>query len=194
MSPLQTEAPAPAPATLARRAAAFALDCVLIAAYLVALVAAGAALRLVLPSAADAVFGNPLVGELVGFAVLTLPVTLYFALSEASSAATWGKRRLGVRIIGVEGGRIGIGRSLARSALKFVPWELAHGVIWQFSVAGSKPPTILTVWLAVVWLLVGLNLVSVLVGARHRALYDRLAGTRVVRAEVLSPGAAGSRQ
>lgn len=170
------------PASLRSRSAAFALDYVLIAAYLGLLVALGLAVRLAAPDASSALFGSPIRGELTGFLLLTLPVTLYFAISEHSAAeGTWGKRRLGLRVVTRDGGRLGLGRSLLRSGLKFAPWELAHAAIWQFTFAGPRPPAALDVVLGAVWLLVGLNLLSALIDGRNRALYDLLAGTAVVQ-------------
>jgi uncharacterized RDD family membrane protein YckC len=172
----------PMPGGLVRRVGAFGVDYLVIAAWVLLIVVAGLVFRAVAPDVSATVFSNPLLGQVIGFVVLTLPVTLYFALSEASAAgATLGKRRLGLRVQTAEGGRLTIGRSLARSALKFVPWELSHAVIWQFSAAGSDPPAILTIGLAIVWILIGLYLLSALVDPRRRTLYDRLAGTAVVR-------------
>ena len=170
------------PASLRTRSAAFALDYVLIAAYLGLLVAVGLVVRLAAPDISSAMFGGPISGELTGFLLLTLPVTLYFAVSEHSAAeGTWGKRRLGLRVVTAAGGRLGLGRSLLRSGLKFAPWELAHAAIWQFTFAGPRAPAALDVVLGVVWLLVGLNFLSALVDRRHRALYDLLAGTAVLQ-------------
>ena len=58
------------------RALAFGVDYILIAAYLVVLVAAGVAVRALAPGLAGAAFGNPFAGELTGFVLITLPVTL----------------------------------------------------------------------------------------------------------------------
>lgn len=171
------------PASLLTRAAAFGFDYLLISAYLIILVPVGLVLQLASPALSHALFGDPISGELTGFAVLTLPVTLYFAFGEASAAqATWGKRRLGLRVVAGDDQRLGLGRSLLRSGLKFLPWELAHATIWQFLFAGPKPPPLLDGALAVVWLLVGLNGLSVLVDRRHRAVYDLIARTTVVSA------------
>lgn len=171
-----------ATATLVARTAAFGLDYVLIAAYLVVVVGAGVLLRLVAPGESRALFSDPLWGELTGFLGLTLPVTSYFALSERSAAgATWGKRRMRLRVVASGGRRLGLGRSLLRSGLKFLPWELAHAVIWQFSAAGPNPPWVLNAGLVGVWLLVGSNLLSARVDRRRRTLYDRAAGTVVIR-------------
>jgi len=174
------------------RSAAFAFDYILIAGYLAVLVAVGVLLRQVAPDLASVLFGSPLTGELTGFVVLTLPVSLYFALSEASPAgATWGKRRLRLCVQDARGTRLGLPRSLLRTAVKFAPWELAHAAVWQFPHAGPTPSPLPRVGLVLVWLLVGGNIASVLLDPQRRALYDRIAGTRVVRLPA-SPSAAGS--
>jgi uncharacterized RDD family membrane protein YckC len=171
------------PASLGKRVAAFGLDYLLISAYLFLLVCVGLLLQVAAPEFSRALFGSAISGELTGFAVLTLPVTLYFALGEASGAsATWGKRRLGLGVLTDDGQRLSLGRSLLRSGLKFLPWELAHALIWQFRFAGPHPPLLLAAALAVVWLLVGLNLLSVLIDERHRAPYDLVARTAVISA------------
>lgn len=169
-------------ASLRRRALAFGLDYLLIAAYLVALVAAFALLRAALPGATGAMFGDALRGQLSGFLVITVPVLLIYALSESSDRrGTWGKRQLGLQVASVNGERIRFSRSLARSAAKFAPWELAHACIWQITFAGPNPPPILLIGLMLVYVLIGANLLSALVSPRNQTLYDRLVRTVVVR-------------
>lgn len=170
------------PAGLWVRLAAFGLDYLIIAAYLTGLVAAGVLLRLFSPWTAGALFGHPIAGELTGFLLITLPVGLYFALSEASPRqATWGKSRMGLKVTDLEGRRLGRLRSLGRNVLKFVPWELAHACIWQISFAADPSAPIYSIGLAVVWSAVGANLFSLLASPCRQTLYDRLARTVVVR-------------
>lgn len=169
------------PAPLGRRLAAVALDYLVISAYMVILVLLALLAGTLAPWLADALFANAVVGELTGFVVLTLPVTLYFALSEASAAgATWGKRRMRLRVLTDDGRQLSLGRSLLRSAVKFMPWELAHASIWQFRFAAGDASQLLpTVGLAVTWLLVAITILSVLLDRRRRALHDRVARTVV---------------
>jgi len=121
-------------------------------------------------------------GHAVAFLTLTLPVALYVALSEASrSQATLGKRALGLRVTTTDGGRVPLGHSMVRSAVKFVPWELAHTAIWHtpgqpfvsppgaWNVAGYALSLGGATWYAV----------SLFVGDR-RTPYDHVAGTTVV--------------
>lgn len=76
----------------------------------------------------------------IGLLAMTLPITLYFAVCEASPMrASLGKRCLGLVISGETGGRLSFGAALARNAIKFVPWELGHVVAHQavFSADGG---------------------------------------------------------
>lgn len=162
------------------RAAAFALDYLPIAAYLSVLVALGVALRAAFPDAMARPFGHPASAQALGFALVTLPVALAFALPEASERrATWGKRRLGLIVVTPTGARLGLGRSLVRTAVKFLPWELSHAAVWGIALAGGEPAPVHQALLALVWLLVAANLVGI--GVWRRAVYDVAVGTRVVR-------------
>jgi len=167
-------------AGLGLRASAFALDYLPIAGYLVVLVALGAAVGWAFPDAMARAFGQAARAQAIGFGLVTLPVGLYFALSEASGwRATWGKRRLGLVVVGAGGARLGLGQSLARTAVKFVPWELAHAAVWGTALAGGELTVVHQVLLALTWLLVGANAVGIGVG--RRAVYDVVVGTWVVR-------------
>lgn len=173
---------APAAAGLWPRALAFAGDYLFLALYLGALAGLSWAAQALAPGLLAALFGSALAGQLTGLVVITLPVTLYFALPEASARqATWGKRRVGLRVQRADGARLSRGRSLARTALKFVPWELAHFTIWQLAFAADPEAPVYLAGFGLVWALIGANVVSVLVSPRRRALYGWLAGTVVVR-------------
>ena len=52
---------------------------------------------------------------------------LYFALLESSAKqSTWGKRLLGIKVVGAEGGRIGFGRATARFFCKILSYLLFY--------------------------------------------------------------------
>jgi uncharacterized RDD family membrane protein YckC len=175
----------PVPASPVRRIAAWLLDYVLIAAYLILLTAATIGLeasprRGIVTSA----MRQPGSAELLGFVSLTLPVVLYFALFEASSMrATVGKRALGIAVVDVRGRRLATPRALLREAVRFTPWELSHALIWRVAISpapGSTPLWLITGF-GVVYALVLLYLVSLFIGPRHRTVYDLLAGSLVIR-------------
>lgn len=123
---------------------------------------------------------SPLSAELTGVLLITLPVYLYFAVSEGSkSHATWGKRKMGIVVVGVHGQPIGFRSSLFRSALKFVPWELAHFTIWHMVMPSDYPDYLISLLLTTVYGLVFIYLISPLKSKNKQTLYDSIAGTVV---------------
>src|SRR5438874_5115287 len=120
-------------ATIRQRIGAFLLDYLIIAAYLVLLVIISVGLGFgPLRSVFRAIFADPNRSEFSAFLLLVLPVVLYFALFECSSwQATWGKRKMGLLVTNTHGKRLSLARSLLRSLLKFLPWELTHACIWR---------------------------------------------------------------
>ncbi|MDH4139943.1 MAG: RDD family protein [Coriobacteriia bacterium] len=164
------------------RSLAFALDLVPIAVYLAALAAVGLTVSVLLPSLSETLFGGPLVAEVFGFVTLTLPVIVYFALSESSTwQASWGKKRMNLVVADMSGNRIGLARSMLRSTLKFVPWELAHFFVWRISFSSDPSSSVYAWGFGAVWLLVGANVVAMVVTTRKRTVYDVAAGTVVVK-------------
>ncbi len=170
------------------RSLAFAVDYLVIAAWLALVTAAGAVVNRVAPTVTATLFSSPLSGQATAFLLVTLPVTLYFALLEASPwQASWGKRKLHLQVTTTAGARLSRAWALARTALKFVPWELAHTCVWQITRAPDQAPSAsVLAGLGLVGGLVAANIASVLADRRRRALYDRLAGTVVVHAHVTS--------
>ena len=69
---------------------------------------------------------------------------------------------------------------LGRTLLKFIPWELAHTCIWQVSFAGQESSPLIYVGFASVWVLVGVNIISLLLSKSHQTLYDQLTDSFVV--------------
>src|SRR5699024_7161706 len=99
---------------------AFLLDYLMIVIYGVFVVGT---ISLLFQSQIKPLFSNtPLMAELTGFILTTLPVSLYFILLECSKwQQTWGKRKMGIRVVNRMGRRIGIWRSVCRTAIKFLP-------------------------------------------------------------------------
>lgn len=92
---------------------------------------------------------NPVFGELIGFATLTLPVILYFTLSENGKyVGTIGKRKFGLQIMSKSLTKASIQQLLLRNCIKFLPWELAHFFIYRLfyfnSLSMSIPDWVLT--------------------------------------------------
>ncbi|MCZ8517190.1 RDD family protein [Paenibacillus filicis] len=123
---------------------------------------------------------SPLSAEITGFIFITLPVYLYFAVGEGSkSHATWGKRKMGIVVVSVDGQPFGLGRSLFRSALKFIPWEMAHFTVWHMVMPSGNPDYMIYTLLAAVYGLVFLYLLCALISKNKQTVYDFIAGTIV---------------
>ena len=184
------------PAGFVRRAAAFALDLVIVTAAVILL------LQLVLDPLRDALGpGWMRVGWFyVGYTLLTvsLPVWLYFTGYESSDAqATPAKRWLGIGLTSTRAGRISFGRAFLRTIARVLPFEVAHVVTvvpanpfvdplsgtLTLPALDSLGPSVLAGLLVSV-LLLGALLFSVMLHPDGRGLHDLLAGTFVVRADL----------
>lgn len=167
-------------ASVWRRLAAFSVDYVVIAVYLVVLTF----IATTLPSLTR-VFQSPASGQAAGFLVLTLPVLLYFALWEGSTrGATPGKCAVGIAVRRSGREPLSLMRGLSRNALKLVPWELAHTCLWR--IPGWPQPTgDLPAWtiagFVTVWMLVLLNILLAWKTRTGQAAYDLIVDSVVVR-------------
>jgi uncharacterized RDD family membrane protein YckC len=169
------------------RLLAFGWDYLLIAGYVILLSVASSLVWRAIGPASPTVSGSTAsLFDLLAFVTLVLPVMLYFAVSEASPwQATWGKRRADLRVISSTGGRLTIGRSMLRSALKFLPWQMAHTCLFHvpgWPLAPVAPPMWVTAGFVLCFVLVGVYLSGLFLAPAHRTLYDRAAGSHVVLA------------
>jgi uncharacterized RDD family membrane protein YckC len=168
-------------AGLWKRAGAFALDYIIILGYLLAVVLL-ALLANTLFGANQWLFANRIRAQFVAFLLVTLPITLYFAISESSPRqATWGKQRLKLKVTNRDGNRISFLRSLGRTLLKFVPWELSHTLIWQLYFSPQIESAGINYGFALVYLLIGLNIASLMIARTRQTLYDLLTSTFVIQ-------------
>jgi len=184
------------PASGWRRLAAFGVDYGFIVVYLGFITLIGVLGRMVgaLPTDITTPAGR-VAAQLVVFAALTVPVTVWFAGWEASPrGATPGKRLLGLRVLTTGDGRVPFPRSLLRTALKLtLPWELAHTAVWNLLAWPAKPDAAVDmVLLALANAIIAVDVVSLFVGPR-RTPYDRVAGT-FVGAIPSRPQARGTRR
>lgn len=112
----------------------------------------------------------------------SVPVWIYFAWSDASTnGATLGKRLLGLRTE-AESRPLGVGRALARTAVKMAPWELTHASAFLLAPAPGMFGPASWVGLGAVYALVALYLGLAARSHGARSVHDHVARTRVVRA------------
>src|SRR5690606_18114188 len=122
-------------------------------------------------------FSERLRAQAIGIATLTLPVVLYFTVLEWSRwKGTVGKHVLGLRVVSEDGQRLTFGRSLWRSIVKFVPWEIAHTALWHMPGGFVAPAPTPVTWLLLATSQLGASAyVAMLFVGTRRPLYDRLA-------------------
>lgn len=124
---------------------------------------------------------SPVTAELVGFLMITLPVSLYFILCECSRwQGTLGKRKMGIQVVDDFGHRIGIGRATVRTVIKFLPWEVAHFGIWRLMLTSNLSETSILIILSVANFAILAYLIIPLINKRRKNVYDWIAGTVVV--------------
>ena len=124
---------------------------------------------------------SPIKGQFVGFITLTLPVFLYFYLTEKSIyKGTIGKRIMSISvIIDQQGSNRNI---LIRNVLKFLPWEIAHiGVHWivYYSKMEIAPPNWVWVLLILPQIVVFGYLISLVIYKGEYSFYDKIANTKI---------------
>ena len=162
------------------RLKAFLIDYVLIFAYLIVLAIVGV---LFAPVVRPLFSGSLVVAQLSGFLTVTLPVSLYYIASETRfGGQSFGKRKAGIRATAADGGAIALPRSVLRTALKFLPWELSHFLVYRLVAVGEGDvPTQYALVGGLVYALMFAYLLSAIFTKRKQALYDLVAGTQVVK-------------
>jgi uncharacterized RDD family membrane protein YckC len=123
--------------------------------------------------------GSAITAQIIGFVLLTLPVLLYFILSESSKyQGSFGKRLMKIKVVNPDkkGYRI-----IVRNLIKFLPWEIAHAGIYQtiYADPSINPHTSTILLLTVPQVVVMAYVLSIFAGKGRTAIYDSLAGTSV---------------
>lgn len=128
-------------------------------------------------------FNGPVgTAQLAGFLLVTLPVSLYFAIGDSVLfKGTYGKRKMDIQVVDEKREPIGILRSVARVILKFLPWELSHFLVYRLvSLGQGEFPSYLMLTGSLVYLLIFVYILTAIFSKENRSLYDRLSGTAVV--------------
>jgi uncharacterized RDD family membrane protein YckC len=122
---------------------------------------------------------------------ISLPAWLYFAFLESSPwRASIGKRFVGLVVTDLRGDRIGFWRVLLRTVIKLLPWEIAHMIVnlptsmWidpQTGALSFDAPVAGFRYLLfiIVYVLLGVYLITAWRNPRNRSVHDLLAGTVV---------------
>ena len=109
----------------------------------------------------------------------SIPAWSYFLLSDLSSRGmTLGKRWLKVNVHSTNSNKINFNRALLRTAIKLLPWELAH--IFGFALADVISQAALSVGLIAANLLIVIYLAILVKNGGKRSLHDIFAKTEVI--------------
>ena len=113
---------------------------------------------------------------------VSLPSWIYFTLCDSSAVgATLGKRVMGVRVRAIPDGRLSRSGALVRTAVKLLPWELTHVMIFLPEPFGDELTPFKTMMIVLVNVLLVVWLIVPFLNASHRALHDYAAKSCVVR-------------
>lgn len=117
---------------------------------------------------------------------VSVPSWMYFVLSDSSmSGATVGKRLMRLSVRDGFGERLSRGRALIRTAVKLLPWEASHVMVFFPEPFGDELTTAKIVMLVIVDALLLVWLAAPFLDRpRHRALHDRAAGSGVLDVSV----------
>jgi uncharacterized RDD family membrane protein YckC len=125
-------------------------------------------------------------GQLVGWAwvllTVSLPSWIYFTLCDSSSrGATVGKRLMKLGVRGVAGSQLSRSQVLTRTAVKLLPWEVTHIMVFFPEPFSEELTTAKIVLLVIVNALLLIWLAAPFLDRpKHRALHDLVARSRVV--------------
>lgn len=126
---------------------------------------------------------SPFKSQLIGFFSLTLPVFLYFFLTENSNRhATIGKRMFKIEVASYPAHALTTRKIFIRNLLKFLPWEVAHtGVHWlvYYNRDSAGTPVWVYAILTIPQLIMILYFFSIVFSGGRRSTYDSVAGTIV---------------
>lgn len=167
-------------ASLWFRLKAFLIDYLFILAYLAMLFIINV---FIFPDLQKLFQGSMAVAQFIGFLMVTLPVSLYFVISEVMfNGQSIGKKKLNMQAVGADGEKISLWKSIFRTALKFLPWEMSHFLIYRLMELGEEPMPVLYMIVGIcIYALMFLYILTSIFTKKKQAFYDRIAKTKVVK-------------
>lgn len=125
----------------------------------------------------DLNFGSPIKNQLLSFSLLTLPVFLYFYLSERSDRnATLGKRVMRLKVVSDKG------NIFLRNFLKFLPWEIGHIGVYQIVFYDQQQlETPIWLWsiLIIPQVIVLIYVIRIVISKGRKSVYDFVSNTEI---------------
>ncbi|MBA4538144.1 RDD family protein [Bacillus aquiflavi] len=162
------------------RLKAFMIDYILIVAYLAALFVLSVFL---FPDIQHLFNGSLIVAQFAGFLMVTLPISLYFIISDSViGGQSFGKKRTGIRVVDENGAALSVIHITFRTILKFLPWELSHDLIYRLIyVADGKMPFNYYFIGGLIYLLIFAYILTAIFTKKKQSLYDIMTKAQVVK-------------
>lgn len=167
-------------ATFIMRFKAFMLDYLLILSYLAVLAIFNI---FIVPSVQSLFSGSLLVAQFTGFLMVTLPVSIYFIISDSViGKQSFGKKKMGIMVVNERHEAIRIHHAIGRTLLKFLPWELSHYLVYRLVYLGdAEVPLNYYIIGGTIYALMFVYILTTLFTKRKKSLYDIVVRTQVIK-------------
>lgn len=157
---------------------AFLFDYILIFSYIVLLILMNV---LIFPQIQQLFIGNVVVAQFFGFLFITLPVSLYFIICDSKLVGqTWGKRKVGIRVVNSKGEAVSVPRMIIRVTIKFLPWELSHFLVYRLVYIEGPVPLLYMGIGGTIYALMAAYILTVIFAKKKQSVYDLISNTYVI--------------
>ena len=114
--------------------------------------------------------------------MVTLPVSLYFIICDSViEKQSYGKRKVGIKVVTNQGDSPSVIVSIIRVALKFLPWELSHFLVHRLASIGDADVPLSYICIGVIiYILMFAYILTTIFTSRKQSLYDLLTKTQVI--------------
>lgn len=165
-------------ATFPIRCKAFLIDYLFILAYLAVLFVLHV---LLFPSLQELFNGSLLVAQFVGFLMVTLPVLVYFIISDSLlGGQSFGKRKMRIKVVTENGDRLSLPHAIYRTFLKFLPWELSHYLVYRLVNVDDMSVLYYTIG-GLIYVLLFSYILTAIFSKKKQSVYDIIAKTQVIK-------------
>ncbi|WP_099157538.1 RDD family protein [Virgibacillus ndiopensis] len=167
-------------ATFMIRFKAFLIDYLLILTYLAMIFAIGAFL---FPSIQELFNGSLIKAQLVGFLMVTFPISIYFVISDSViGGQSFGKKKMGIRVVNENGTGLTVRHAIFRTIFKFLPWELSHYLVYRLvDIGEGEVPIYYFIIGGLIYVSIFTYMLTAIFTKKKQSLYDIVAGTQVVK-------------